>query len=357
MYTRKVNLGASIGTSRLFLTDDGRTAYGGYGTFGCYVEIKTTDTPEWTRCALTNYHVARSSLDGIPQRRKAGHRTYSRISADATGFPHQFWEADKGIAALTAPPLCTYKEHVVELRQELVNGIGEPGTSHCDQDDQSFRKQTQSSINRKVAFIETNKHMFGFPCMGSGYHRRTRDNHMLDWALICGIPLDRQGSNILPTYSAWTGKYAKEYCPRRSACGVSLKGPSTRPLCDMKCGELVFKVGARSGITAGYYSNESPFTIGKSQVAPCTTSTPSSEHIIRPHPTLSGGNEAVFVKPGDSGSVVFNEFGEILGLICWGKPNDFKGYEWPGYLTPIEDVFKDMKEISEGVVTDIRIPL
>ena len=65
--------------------------------------------------------------------------------------------------------------------------------------------------------------------------------------------------------------------------------------------------------------------------------------------------EGKFCAPGDSGSVVWDIRGCVVGLIFRGirvTNSDDEGF---GYVTPIEDVFKDIKDFSKGQITDIRV--
>jgi hypothetical protein len=54
--------------------------------------------------------------------------------------------------------------------------------------------------------------------------------------------------------------------------------------------------------------------------------------------------------------VVFNERGEAVGLLFSGqKPDQTRaGY---GLVTPIEDVFADIKACAKGHIEDIRIAM
>lgn len=57
---------------------------------------------------------------------------------------------------------------------------------------------------------------------------------------------------------------------------------------------------------------------------------------------------------GDWGSVVFNGDGAAVGLLCRGHTaQQAKGSY--AYVTPIEDVFEDIKAFSSKQITDIRI--
>lgn len=153
----------------------------------------------------------------------------------------------------------------------------------------------------------------------------------------------------MPQYSVWTAKYASAYCPLPSTCGVPLKQPASRTLADMERGELVFKCGARTGPTAGRYSYVE--TRGKLKTYGATNSClPFSQYIIEPCPLKMTGVESCFGNVGDSGSVVYNSSGEVLGLL-----RGVKSMARAGCVTAIEDMFDNIKALTGGVVTDIRI--
>lgn len=64
-YEERANFGAEIGPSLYILGGDGNRLNSGFGTLGCYVELKTESAPAWKRYALTNYHVVRPCFEGF----------------------------------------------------------------------------------------------------------------------------------------------------------------------------------------------------------------------------------------------------------------------------------------------------
>ncbi len=60
-YQTKVNLGDDLGPPANLDSESDP----GAGTLGCWVEIKTRSQPEWTKYALTSYHVARPAISGF----------------------------------------------------------------------------------------------------------------------------------------------------------------------------------------------------------------------------------------------------------------------------------------------------
>ncbi|KAK5651226.1 hypothetical protein OQA88_12690 [Cercophora sp. LCS_1] len=66
----------------------------GVGTLGCWIEIKTTGQPQWTKYALTNYHVVRPAFDGFQVRTNDKNETIPATPVKDSDL----WEVDlKGV--------------------------------------------------------------------------------------------------------------------------------------------------------------------------------------------------------------------------------------------------------------------
>ncbi|CAM1503672.1 Fc.00g012630.m01.CDS01 [Cosmosporella sp. VM-42] len=109
--------------------------------------------------------------------------------------------------------------------------------------------------------------------------------------------------------------------------------------------EKGYKVGANTGPTIPYFSRyqtHCKFT--------------DDEHIEQRE-----SSERIFINPhrrfasrGDSGAVVWDASGQIFVLLMGGQtPQQTNG----GYclVTPIENVFRDIKSVSKGAITNIRV--
>ncbi|EEU44453.1 uncharacterized protein NECHADRAFT_85007 [Fusarium vanettenii 77-13-4] len=145
--------------------------------------------------------------------------------------------------------------------------------------------------------------------------------------------------------------------------GALLRPPHpSRLLKDMALGTSVWKVGATSGPSHGVYSeykvkctlkDDAHVTAIKVDGRTVTVSKYSEQFVIIGN-NRPGEVEGRFCGPGDSGAVVFNAQGEAVGFLFSGQTPDQTraGY---GLVTPIEEVFADIKGCAKDQIEDIRI--
>ncbi len=69
----------------------------------------------------------------------------------------------------------------------------------------------------------------------------------------------------------------------------------------------------------------------------------------------TGSIQGRFADQGNSGSILFDEAGRAVGLLFSGMSPQQTGKAGCCLMTPIEDVFKDIKAYSKGQIVDIRI--
>lgn len=320
-YKVRVDMGSAIGPSRSAVLDEGGES-GSMGTFGCFLEIKAANNPNWAVVGLTNYHVIRGCLDTINVKSvKEADGTMVSVEVepkagtpmaaiDSLGFPNNAPNAAETVVPVTSPPLQIH----VYIRDLLMNKmlqVGQPGAPVNLRD--MLPRLRDESAWRDI-FVDENKHLFGIPFMGSGMGRRTATNGYLDWALTCHIPPERIGSNRVPDYATWASRYAPQLRPHRDACGMPLKGPSNGGLRGMQHGEPVFKVGGSTGATAGIFVRPKVKCDLSSLFTALAGQPPAEEFIVVSSPKVDGWSSPPFAEHGDSGSVVFNISGEVVGL-------------------------------------------
>ncbi|EEU38387.1 uncharacterized protein NECHADRAFT_77089 [Fusarium vanettenii 77-13-4] len=139
--------------------------------------------------------------------------------------------------------------------------------------------------------------------------------------------------------------------PCRSNSPVMDPGSSSR---NQTQPNSVWKFGETSGPTNGTFNEYKLVCTIKDDAH--VTGTPrcySEEFVIAGSDIYSQGQSGRFCGPGDSGSVVCDARGQVIGLLFGGQvPGRTTGY---GLVMPIEDVFEDIKASSEGQIEDIRI--
>ncbi|ENH75893.1 hypothetical protein FOC1_g10003034 [Fusarium oxysporum f. sp. cubense race 1] len=63
-YSETAHIGDDFSPSR-YVPGDIKKQNPGFGTVGCFVQIKTKSDAEWRTCVLTNHHVVRAAFDGF----------------------------------------------------------------------------------------------------------------------------------------------------------------------------------------------------------------------------------------------------------------------------------------------------
>jgi hypothetical protein len=176
----------------------------------------------------------------------------------------------------------------------------------------------------------------------------------MDWALIklLGNPPLRTGKNTLPTVDEWTAR-DYSYWPEVAVCGSSLRQPPGEGLRSTLNGAPVFKLGTSSGPTSGTFSKVQVGVAFKDDAHLEAVMGPEN-YRCREFMYIEDPASTWLSKRGDPGSVVFDEEGRALGLLSRGhRPQ--QAVNQCLYITPIEDIFDDIKKFSKGGITDIRI--
>lgn len=197
-------------------------------------------------------------------------------------------------------------------------------------------------MQKKIAFFNDGKYALGTLFAASGYMRRVSvdgDRHKvrLDWALI-DVAEHRQGSNRLPSWSAWKQKYGGVPASPYRLDGSLLEERQS----DGPNNLYVWKLSAANGPTVGIYhrnriacamAEDKHLRDGDSETA---------EYIYQPD---SGCMQRTYCAKGDSGSVVFDIDGKVIWLYSAGiKIRQSFGNEGFGMVTPIEHIFQDIKD-------------
>jgi hypothetical protein len=352
-YTTAVSSGADIGAGCYIRRTDGELASPPVGTLGCWVEINIKDKG-WEKMALTNYHIVRPSIEGyiIGVKKvevEAGKPWVARRDMGDPSQNSELWTADhKGLTPKSMPnhhrmehPARVKHNFAVETLQRKIGSLDRRGKPVPD----SFREK----LSEVISFFDGDKQYFGTVYFASGYLKRTKTNGRLDWALIKPISDDRIGGNALPSYHDWAANgYDIDETPDVS--GGNLK-PQTRSIHNMGKGGLVFKNGASTKSTIGKFEEIKPdCTIIEEKYMPGRKAGDrrSTEYMFFPLCNRPFGNR------GDSGSVVWDEDGGVMGLLFTGQQPHGSNHGY-SLVTPIEDVFESIKDASRGNILDIRV--
>ncbi|KAG9508200.1 hypothetical protein J7337_001763 [Fusarium musae] len=364
-YHDKVELGDDISISKDVVRDDGETCNSLCGTLGCYLEIKTKTNPQWTRVGLTNYHNVRPGFQGYTIKNINGESKTGPPSSNSQllNVDQNGWKP--GMAGdptvFESPSRIKHNYTVWDLKQRIQEA------KHIVQGDPSEENKKdlaslEGELQRKVDFFDQDKQLLGPLIAASGYGRRSTKNHRLDWALI-EVPEHRQGSNCLPLKREWM-KYPHHrlYRPDPKTYGQPLKNQakSMLPLEDRashlpRLDSNVWKLGTTTKLTAGQFS-EFKNDVQLSEESHMSQAL-SNEYCFVYNNIV---NQGPFSGHGDSGAVTFDEKGCIVGLLFRGQvPKQVNpGTRGLTYVTPIEDVFLDIKKFTKGTkceIIDIRV--
>ncbi|KAK3934935.1 hypothetical protein QBC46DRAFT_398578 [Diplogelasinospora grovesii] len=306
--------------------------------------------------ALTNYHVVRPAVEGfrvgvVDHEVKLG----ESVKRGTMGSPVKdsaLWKADiKGLFPKDAEkhknmehPARSKHNFTVEIMREPIRQVSP-----------TRRPDHQKRLDEQIAFFDGDKQYLGRVWFASGYTQRTGTNGRLDWALV--VPTDegekRIGGNILPREENWEAKYYYNY-PKPWTYGGNLK-QQARSIHDAKNGDRMFKIGASTTSTMGTFSDIKPDCIISEErymVGRREAELRSSEYMFVD--VVGIARKEIFGNRGDSGSIVWDDEGRAMGLLFTGQ-TPHQTEERYCLVTPIEDVFKSIKEMSGGNIEDIRI--
>ena len=283
--------GASIGTG------DDRTEA---GTLGGWVIYRAADGKP-VRCGLTCYHVV------------ASHDPAVKRATDSDGV-----RPDKAEGKISVHYPSIFD--MVATRNRLEARERETGDPH-DEDDIKIL----AYINERMKDPS-----IGRVLLASG-QRKNKANHRMDWALFESAETFK--INKPTPESAFTSAEALPW-PRKYKISSDSK---IRQFGSLAEGDWVAKQGRTSGYTSGTvnrmrrrvtWANYSDFVSEEIEVLGLTTD---------------------FADHGDSGSFVTNIRGELVGLVI-GRESNSADFDI-GFVTPIEDIQQDVKEMSGGFIS------
>jgi len=356
-YSKTVNLGEAIGPANFVMREDWAEGYPGHGNLGCYVEVKTA-AGSWEKYGLTNYHVVRGAFPGFNTtivNKETVLVTPSAQSALLAADEHGLLPGShKALAMVESPPHSMHDytlwlaqkelDEMNESLQELQNNpMGFLDAEEAYARVEGYKVELIEEVEKKKDFFNFYQHAMGEIFAASGFSKRTPENGRLDWALI-KVDERRAGTNILPDRSAWKSSpgvwmstVVRKLLPQEES--ISLEHENQE-----KC-EKGFTYGTTTGPAHGN------FHLFKADVK-----LKHDQHIS--HDPVS--SEYLFQMNGPlkneffAGSVVYGKWGCILGILSTGlQPQRARCFH--GYVTPIEHVFRHVKESSDGKIIGIRV--
>ena len=349
--TTKVRAGADIGAATYvpMESQSGQLKNPPVGTLGAWLRIKFKGRDGWHTFGITNYHVARACIEGFQVQMKLskdekqsygpGVKQNSLLrDVDVKGFGTKDKEK-----RLVESPTRSKLDYNVRLNRHEIRKLVQAENPLPEHAAEIAAKREEEKTWLK--FYNQDKHILGEFHYGSGYLQRTPKNHRLDWALFCPKS-ERIGQNLLPTKAEWQMNDFADDLPRLVRAGNIIKSPehNTTLLAQMASGTIVYKIGASTKCTVGKSVGFETVKIAEEKYM----GQPLKERESREHAFVgTRTGKYPFCNPGDSGAVVWDADGRAVGLAFRGQPvQQSQGHF--AYVTPIEDVFKSIKEMSKG---------
>jgi len=260
---------------------------------------------------------------------------------------YTLWKAQRGVAQLGAD-----LEH-------LQNNPTHPNAAQRYAQIERDRTQLIEASEKKRDFFDARKQTMGRIFAASGFvaaagtEKKTPEDGRLDWALI-KVTKTRTGTNLLPGAPAWARMDVEDRpnltfgIPLQPQRQTISREPGPLPRC-----WVGYKYGTTTGATRGVFHVFKPdvnITDDRYMVPP--DGFESGEYSFQMN--LRGIDEP-FTRKGDSGSIVYDKYGCVLGLLFRGLQPKGSRYEAHGYVTPIEYIFASIKNSSNRRIVDVRI--
>lgn len=344
----------------------------GFGTLGCFVQVKFEHETKWRTCAIINHHVIRSAFDGFSLQLNDkgdvapawpavdsdlwyvdynGYNSSSTLNHSVAGFESPSRTKHNFTIAVLDEEIASSKQFVSQKEEDLKTTKFKQPVREAIRNIKARQAALETERLSKIAFFDQNKQILGKLVACSGF-RRSIDRRRMDWALIELNP-SRAWSNTLPNFEAWVKHHHEMSAHPSGTYGIPVqpKNPSLsveRPYSV----DNIFKVGTTTGPTSGTWEFDKQVVtmdhdahLGKDRLT-------SRESTFGQRDDITPPNNK-FCDHGDSGSVIFGEDGGIIALLFRGHKHDNSCDHGYGFATPIEHVFADIKDFAG--ITHIRI--
>ena len=350
-YPQRLALGADFGPEKYFTVGPiGPHMNGPHATIGGYIEIARNEGP-FHKYAVTNYHCVREAIPGFHYKRgrdglpEAGEVLPTSMLRECDQKGMGPGHPDRKAFTFESPSRrkhnSTLQYHDEEIQYNL--SFPQQKAEQAKALDDIIAKHRESR-EAKIRFFDQDKHKLGSLWMCSGFKERTASNGRIDLAFIEVHP-DRMGDNTIPSPSAW-GIFTP---PAAASFGGQLEGlASCARGADLK---RVYKVGSRTAATTGCFNSiKSDVKVSWDKDVGMGSSTEYcfvAEAHTEPRP---------FQDHGDSGSFVFAELGEWIGVTWGGSLKANANGQILGYVTDAVDVISWIDSRGDGNTYRARLP-
>ncbi|EER36451.1 conserved hypothetical protein [Histoplasma capsulatum H143] len=211
--------------------------------------------------------------------------------------------------------------------------------------DEAFYKHSEAAINQSLViknkaekFFATGNALLGRVFAASGYRSTPNpDRRQLDWALI-QVVTPRIGSNNVPP----VGSYEDENGSSVFSGELMGQPPKKKILHELS----LYKIGRRTNFTTGKYQSLRTLHLESWK----TDDKGKKLVVVTEEEAIASKKGSLFSAKGDSGSFIFDEEANFVGLLFAGNMDT-----GVGYFTPATILFEDIKAMTGAL--DVRLPL
>ncbi|KAF5571078.1 hypothetical protein FPHYL_737 [Fusarium phyllophilum] len=369
-YSKTAQIGDDFSPSRYILEGPDKKHNPGFGSMGCFIQIKTKSDAKWRTCVLTNHHVVRAAFDGFALRTQPdgeiervpppegsdlwkvdfdGYNLSSNLGHEVASFESPSRTKHNFTIGMIHHNISVMSERVSRQERDLRTSKNKQPIKQSMRELKAEIARLEAEKKAKEAFIKKNKQVLGTLIASSGFRRQVGGRRM-DWALIELDP-SRRWSNNLPKLGVWLSKYENTAAyPDTLGTPIQPRNKNNSVESPWQLGPI-FIMGCTTGATTGQWywemdtvSMDHDHYLGDARLV-------TKEHVFGPREDLNPSIK--LCAHGDSGSVLFDNDGGIVALLFSGHKHQKTLDDGYGYVTPIEHVFDDIKDFTD--ITNIRI--
>ncbi|KAJ9289366.1 hypothetical protein DTO021C3_3192 [Paecilomyces variotii] len=349
LYKTGAQAGVSLGVHGSNNNNNNKAA----GTFAGWIEIENPRTNQWEKFGLTCFHCVDPGLNSVPTADQAQLKNWyiNGIRAadnNARRLLHMDQPTEKDITR----DLENQRNSVTEILNDATyrrikndldaNNFVIPPDMRKYEVSVRRKEEYEKRIQRIQQFMSQNEHKLGYIFSASGYRHEpvTTIKHSslttcLDWALIQVRPQRAFTANEVLAYGTPVINLPMD--PGASSLILSSSWGESIPH-----GAPLFKAGRTTGYSVGEYNGLHSAVIARKFVNGKWETHTTLEH------SVCGRHGDWFSQEGDSGALIFNNHGGVVGMLFGG--NMLRSIS---YFTHIVDLFNDIKKMTGA--TKVRI--
>ncbi|KAJ9208251.1 hypothetical protein DTO021D3_1049 [Paecilomyces variotii] len=350
LYKTGAQAGVSLGVHGSNNNNNNKAA----GTFAGWIEIENPRTNQWEKFGLTCFHCVDPGLNFVPTADQAQLKNwYINGVRAADNNARRLLHVDQPTEKDITRDLENQRNSVTEILNDATyrrikndldanNFVIPPPDMRRYEVSVRRKEEYEKRIQRIQQFMSQNEHELGHVFSASGYRHEpvTTIKHSslttyLDWALIQVRPQRAFTANEVLAYGTPVINLPMDPGASSLILSSSWAGPIPH-------GAPLFKAGRTTGYSVGEYNGLHSAVIARKFVNGKWETHKTLEH------SVCGRHGDWFSQEGDSGALIFDNRGDVVGMLFGG--NMLRSIS---YFTHIVDLFNDIKKMTGA--TKVRI--